>query len=361
VTNQSVSSKLARVMCLFALLLAVLPGVAIADELLLNDGSKLVGTIEKLDGGKVLIKTAFAGDLVIDAAKVKGITSAGKVNVQLESGDRVVGQLTYDATAGTQTVTGDVVGNNKPVKLAQVQRAWRSGTEDPAVIAQRAEAAKFNPAWKIRIEAGLNGQSGNTEKVNFNGAFEARRDTPIDRLLLHGLAHYSRENGVKSKQEFIGGARYEYDVKDLMFTYGAIQLENDEFENLDFRSTLTGGVGLFLIKKEGTELKVRAGLGYEHETFTTGVTTDEGVSEFGLNLNHDFSKWLRYKHETVVHPSFERIESVRATMVNAVEVPIGTDEMWKIKTGFRNQYDAAAQMGVEKLDTYYFLNLVVDF
>ena len=178
-----------RLALICALLLAS-PLAVFADEVHLADGSKIVGTVTRIAGGKVTIKTEFAGDLTIDAAKIKGISTNEPLNVQLETGDRAVAKLQYDAAAGTQSVQGEVVGN-KPVELKQVTSSWPTGQEDPEIIAQRAK-------WKIRLDLGLNGQSGNSEIINFNGGLTIKREAPGDRLTLYGLGRYSRDNGVRS-------------------------------------------------------------------------------------------------------------------------------------------------------------------
>lgn len=326
---------------------------AIADEVHLLDGSKLIGAVTRIAGGKVTIKTDFAGAITVDTAKIKGISTTAPANFQLDTGDTVVATLEYDPATGAQSVRGDVVGA-RPVELKQVASAWPRGEEDPAIVAAR-------PKWKIRLDAGINGQSGNSEIINANGALNIRREAPADRLSLYLTARYTRDNGRRTTNEIIAGALQEFDLNERLFWYLKGELEHDEFENLDLRATATTGFGYFLIREKETELKIRGGLGYQHEAFDDGSVDDQIIAEAGLDFRKDFAWWLQYIHSTTVQPSLENLDDLRIVMSNALEIPLVSDKSWKLKLGVKHQYDAQPEPGVERLDTFYFANIGVDF
>lgn len=330
-------------------------GTTRADQVLLLDGTQLVGKIERLGAGKVTIKTDFAGDVTLDVAKVKGIISDEAVNVQLESGDRAVGKLQVSAQ-GEQVVAGDVVGQ-KVIPVKSITAVWPRTALSPEAVAAESQRA----IWKLRLEAGVNGQTGNTESLNFNGRAEANRIAPGDRLSIYGLGRYAKDNGVKSAQEFIGGTKLEVDVSDRTFVFGRAELETDEFEKLDLRATVVGGLGYFVIKQPVSEFKVRGGAGFVHESFNTGVNDNKAVLELGEEYRRQVSSWLQFVHSVTVYPSLQDVADFRAIMENAGEFPITPDKAWKIKIGIRNQYDSDPEPGTEYLDTFYFGNVAVDF
>jgi len=339
-------------LCL-CLSVSLAPLSARADEIHLADGSKIVGTVTRIVDGKINVKTDFAGDIVIDTAKVKGITTNDVANIQLDSGDKVVAKLQFDPATGAQSVQGDIVGN-KPVEVKQVTSTWAKGEEDPAVVALRAK-------WKVRVEAGINGQSGNSELLNANGGIVVKREAPADRLTLYLAGRYSKDNGERTANEVIGGALWEVDLTDRLFWYLKGELEHDEFESLDLRATVTTGLGYFLIREKDTELKVRGGIGYQHESFDDGSNDDQAIAEFGVDYRVDIAPCLSYVHSTTVYPSLEDISDLRIVMTNAVEIPLVSDKSWKLKMGVKHQYDAQPESGVDRLDTFYFGNIAVDF
>ena len=345
-----------RVLTVAALTALCLASTAVADEVHLTDGSKIVGKVAQIAGGKVTVKTEFAGDLTIDAAKVKGITTDAPVNVQVQSGERAVGKLEYDAGANQQNVSGELAGK-KAVPVAQVASVWPQGAEDPAI----AELKAKEPHWKLRLDLGLNGETGNSDRFSLLGKVEAKRVAPGDRLTLYGSARYSHENGQDTASEFIAGASLEVDINDRLYWYLRGEFEADDFENLDFRATLTGGVGYFFIKEKITEFKGRVGAGYQFESFQNGTNTEQVVLEFGIDYRRDITPWLSYEHHTTVYPSLEDIRDFRLVMENLVAIPLTNDKMWKLKIGVKNQYDGDTNPGVRGLDTYYFATLGVDF
>ena len=50
----------------------------------------------------------------------------------------------------------------------------------------------------------------------------------------------------------------------------------------------------------------------------------------------------------------------RLAVENAGEIPLTDEEDWKLRLGVRNQYDSMPVGGAERLDTYYFANIVWD-
>ena len=83
---------------------------------------------------------------------------------------------------------------------------------------------------------------------------------------------YAENNDVRDTAEVKGGAYYEYLFSKRWFAYGAMDLEYDEFENLDLRFSTTVGVGYYWLKEPDHELKTRGGIGYLHESFMDGFT-----------------------------------------------------------------------------------------
>lgn len=345
-----------------ALLLFTLatPAVLHADALYLKDGSTLVGKVTKVFEGKVNITTDFAGELTIDAEKIAGIKTDEPLTVHLESGERAVGALEYDPATQQQRVTGELAG---PVAtpIVSVARAWPAGAADPAIAAAEAEAARQRGKWAVHMELGINGQTGNSEIVNVNGRGSLKRTTPNDRLTIYAQGRLSRDNGETTAREILGGAKYEVDITKRLFAYGGFELENDEFEMLDLRVTVTGGLGYFIIREENTELKFRAGLGFQHESFQDGTDSQEPIGELGIDFQHDINEWLRFTHSTTVYPVLDDFGEFRAVMENAAELPLSSDKMWKLRLGIRNQYDSEPAGGADRLDTFYFANVGVDF
>ena len=328
-------------------------GTAVGDELVLSDGSRLQGRIESYYNGKVKIMTGFAGEMNIDATMVEGVASVRPMMVQMKGGEQYVGVLHYGE--GGQQVAGK---SAKQFKMEEVE-VIRMMEEEGASL----EEGKKKPVaegWSLRLELGLDGQTGTSEHLVINGRAQAKRTTEMDRLTFYVMGRYSTENGRESAQEIIGGADYEYDLSERWFLYGKLEGENDKFENLEFRMTAVGGVGYFVVKDERVQWKVKGGPGFQHESFEDGNNREQAVLEVGEELRWDVADWLTLTHGVNYYPTFEGLEDFRVVMENAGEVPLSAERMWKLKVGVRTQYKSQPSGDADQLDTYYFLNVVTD-
>jgi putative salt-induced outer membrane protein YdiY len=363
------------------------PSPAQADTVYLADGSQINGTVKQMQGGQLTIETSFAGTLTVDAAKLQGLTAERELAVTLDSGDRIVGIPQYSPDTGqrlTETAFGAVQlddaelasvrpadaaakGQATPKQVTKLKQKHKKQVKqikeehEKQVTALEEEQAKYDDPWSLRLQFGLSGATGNNERLNFDGRTEALRETPDERLSLFAAGQYAEEQGQRSENEIRGGAKLEVDVSSKTFVYGKTGLEFDEFEDLDLRTTLTAGLGYFFWEKEDHELKGRLGAGYQHESFMNGVSQDEGLLELGYDWRYDLNTKLRLTQNLTYYPTLgEPFADYRLDVETAGEVPLSEDQAWKLRLGVRNEYNAMPQPGVERLDTFYFLDFVYD-
>ena len=87
------------------------PAALFADQIVLKNGDRLTGTIEKSDDKALIIKTEFAGEVTVEWPAVEEINSTQALTVSLSDGKTVVGRVTTSdgnlsvATANAGTVT----------------------------------------------------------------------------------------------------------------------------------------------------------------------------------------------------------------------------------------------------------------
>jgi len=353
------------------------------DRVQLDDGSRLVGAIQRLGDGTLVIDTSFAPGLEIPAARIASIETSDPRAVVIESGDRLVGRLAVvngqqrvlgtsvgDADVAIQAIVGirppeDAAARPEAVRQEMEQKVDQLQEEHEAELAQaREEAAKpptLRDLWSARIELGLNGQSGNSDRIAFRGRGELRRETDSERLLIFAEGNFASEDGDRTVNEIYGGVRGEVDVSDRTFVFGRARFEFDEFEDLDLRSTVTGGIGHFVVQREDLEFKVRGGGGFQHESFDTGVSETSGLLEAGYDFRADIIEdRARLTHSLTYLPNAgSPIDEYRLEIDSAVELPIGGgDTGWSLRGGVRNEFDNDPEPGVDKLDTSFFVNLV---
>ncbi len=316
-----------------------------SDEIHLRDGSKILGTVTLVKEGKLTVKTDFAGDLNIPLDKIGGISTDAEQTIVLKGGGTFTGRMQY--VDGKQ----QVLQNNQPQDLDVATLGEVAPVPPPG-------APPVPANWSGRVEILLNGSEGNSDRIAASAGVSALRTGLVDRLSLYLRGQYEESNGERSKNEVIGGVRYERDLTPRLFAYTRLELEYDEFENLDLRSTVAGGLGYFLIRNPRQDLKIRGGLAYQHEEFGDGSSDDKPLAEAGYDYRLDIKQWLRFNSTATYFVDPTNVDDWRATAENAAEVPITAVKGWKLRFGVRNELDSDPLPDIESLDTTYYLALV---
>ncbi len=335
--------------------------LCLADAVTTSDGSRFVGTIVQMADGSLTIETSIAGTLIIDASMITSIETEESINVAFDSGDQLVGSLSSSEAQDASTI--ETALGSLSVEPTRITSMWRVGQESPEMLAIRAETNKqieaLKPKWTATLEAGGVFKDGNTDRLDGRGRFDVERKTNEDLLKFFLAAEYSEQSKVRTTNEYRGGVLYENQINKKWYWYTRLELEFDEFENLDLRSTAAAGVGYYWLRKPDHELKNRMGLGYRHESFTNGMTRNEAVIDLGVDYRIDVAPWLRFTHSGTYSPDFEDTDNYRLDFDTAAVLPFQNDAL-KLKIGMRNEYNSRPSSGLDRLDNIYYANLLIE-
>jgi len=330
---------------LLAAMAALVTMVSAADEVHLKDKSLVYGIVTGIKDGVLIVTTDFAGELKIPLEKILGVTTDSDQTLTLKSGGVYTGRM--DFSTGQQQIVQEV--GPAPIDITTL-----------AVVAPvPPEGAPKPPAvWKGRVELGLNGSSGNSDQLNALAGVTANRIDVKDRLTLSLRGQYQETESVRTKNEAIGALRYERDISPRVFAFTRLELEYDEFENIDLRSTLAGGLGYFLVRGPRQDLKVRGGLAVQNELFGDGTSDTKPLAEAGYDYRLDVKRWFRYNSALTYFVDPGDVDDWRLTAENAAEFPLSNTTGWKLRLGVRNEYDSEPLPDIERMDTSYYLTLV---
>ena len=322
---------------------------AIADEVVLDDGSRLVGDVAGVRDGVLTLKTKHAGTLSIKMSGVVGITTESERGIAQSEDAPEMGTLKLDGD--TQTlVTRD--GTTQEIEANSLMLLWPADEKMP----------RPKPIWAGRVELGFNGTDGNSDRLNLLGKTEAVRDTDKSKLLLYSSLNYAENEDVRTRNEFKAGGRYEWKLNGPWSAFTRVEFEHDEFEALDLRSIAVLGLGYEVLKTERQEFNARFGFGYQREDFDSGETDSEAILDLGYDYMLLISSWAKLRHDLTYSSALdEPTEDFRVVANTSAEFPIGTSEAWKLRTGVTHEYDDDPLPGVEDLDTTWFLNLAYDW
>jgi putative salt-induced outer membrane protein YdiY len=257
-------SFLMRLLFLVVFCLSASP--ANADQVTLKNGDRLTGTIVKSDGKTLLLKTDSAGEVTLKWDAVSAIASSGPLNLQLKDGQVVSGNVTTDGGKF------EVATPNRGEVAAPLDAVVAIRNSEEQTAYDRSLHPRLTDSWSALLDTGLSETRGNSALLAFNLSGKAARATTRNKLSLYATSVYATDNttppGRTTANSIQGGARFDYNLTPRLFAFAIADFAYDEFQHLDLRSVLGGGLGLHVIKTTNTTFDVFAGGDYDREKFS---------------------------------------------------------------------------------------------
>ncbi len=257
-----------RFLSLVSVALFVFAQFSAADQIVMQNGDRLTGTIVKSDGKELVIKTDYADEIKVQWKAVQHIDSAAPLHVESKDGQTATGVVnTLGASLTVQTTDkGEVTVAKSTVALIRNQDE------------QAAYEQTLHPDWLHSWTGGANVSfaltRGNSQTKTLALAFTADRKTLNDHLGLYANSVYATNDAPLASPSLTadavqGGARYDHNLTSRVFGFAAGDFQTDALQLLDLRSVFTGGLGYHLIKREHTTFDLLGGANYTREKYDT--------------------------------------------------------------------------------------------
>lgn len=332
------------------LLLGALTSV-FADSVETKNGARLVGKITEITDDVIKLDTDYAGTLEIQKRKVAGFSTEEPVVVRLASGTTVSGKVTH---RGESDIEIDSANETLSTVMGEIAASWDRSAEDPELVKIR-EASKKK--WEYEVAMDVTGKQGNSEELGTFVRAKAKRIGLKDTFTAYISQDIDKTNRLTTSNEAKGGLDYTSRFKEKLGWFVRMEMEQDEFEDLNLRTTLAGGLSSNFYKFDKHYLIWKAGLSYRSERYDDG--TEFNSPGLDLNLEHfyQFNKWATVITTLHFIPSIEDFSDFLFFQDTGVVVPIAGTNFWKLRIGFSNALDNNPLAGNEKLDTDYYLRL----
>jgi putative salt-induced outer membrane protein len=237
-----------------------------ADQITLNNGDRLTGSISKSDGKTLVIKTDYAGEVTVKFDAIQSITATSDMHVEM-GGKTAVGPV---STSGGNVVVATKAGGPVEAPKSAVT-TLRSPAEQAAY--DKTLHPGWGKGWTGGVNVGFAVTRGNSETKNLNLAFTAARKGLKDKLGLYANSIYATNDlptatPHTTANSIGGGGRYDRDVNPRLFYFVNADFFHDALQNLDLRSLFGGGGGWHAIKGEATTFDLLAGINYTHESYS---------------------------------------------------------------------------------------------
>ncbi len=312
---------------------------AMADELIMKDGSRLKGKVIKEDGGVIDFKTSYAGTIKVKWAEVNELIADEPITVLLKNKETRAATNAKNTEAGV--VLADESGTTEtisPEEIAYVNpEPWRVGK---------------GMKWSGNVNVDLNYERGNSDKDEYHGDWTTTFRWRDDRLKFYGDYEREKSNDVLTDDNWRINGRYDHFVTEKFFYGGTLGLEHDRPADLQRRTIVGPLVGYEFYESTAMNLDVAGGPMYVNEEFYV----DDNRDYLALGWAVDFDRFLIPRRMQFYHRHRGLLE------------PGDTDNLvWDAWTGFRFpiyagivastevllEYDGGAPDDVDDTDTTY--------
>jgi putative salt-induced outer membrane protein YdiY len=316
---------------------------AMADELIMKDGSRLKGKVIKEDGGVIDFKTSYAGTIKVKWAEVNELIADEPITVLLKNKETRAATNAKNTEAGV--VLADESGTTEtisPEEIAYVNpEPWRVGK---------------GMKWSGNVNVDLNYERGNSDKDEYHGDWTTTFRWRDDRLKFYGDYEREKSNDVLTDDNWRINGRYDHFVTEKFFYGGTLGLEHDRPADLQRRTIVGPLVGYEFYESTAMNLDVAGGPMYVNEEFYV----DDNRDYLALGWAVDFDRFLIPRRMQFYHRHRGLLE------------PGDTDNLvWDAWTGFRFpiyagivastevllEYDGGAPDDVDDTDTTYRVKL----
>jgi len=326
------------------LLVFLLSGQALADEVILANGDRLSGKIIEISEGILTMETGYSEPLKLKFEAVQQMSSSEPVELHLADGEILKGRIT--PAADKQVVVEAGPGRETVVVGFENIAALNPPPEEPAT-------------WKGNVTLGGNWQDGNTETMNVSAGALAVRRSANDRFLISFLYNRAEDDGKRTAENAYGQLKYDYFLSPKWYLYLNVDMLTDDFKDLNFRTSVGPGVGYQIWEEENKALGLEAGLAYTSEDRDEGEDTDWLSARFGVNFLYRLFDRVIFIDQFVIYPNLD--ETGEYTLRNEAAFITDLAASWAFKLSNIWERDSDPGPGLDQDDFTWILGLQYSF
>mgnify|MGYP001822524235 FL=1 len=327
-----------------SVLLTSVANPALADELLMKDGSRLLGKVVKQEDGTLEFETAFAGVIKVQWAEVSELQADEPVTVMLGSEETV---------------------STTSIKNTEQEILLETDTDEPDSSIEPGDLAFINPEpwrlgegirWTGRVNLDLKSQRGNTDKDEFEADAQTELRRKQDRFNLHAQFEKDKDNGIVTDQNWKLNNKYDRFVSKKLYYGGVLALEHDKFADLDLRTSVGPHAGYQFFESTAMNLSTDVGILYVDENFDEAEDND--YWSLGWQVNFDrflVPERVQFYHRHYGIQSIEDSDNLTINSWTGFRFPLYLGIV--ASTEAEIEYDGGAPDDVDKTDTTYRVKL----
>lgn len=309
------------------------------DEILLKNGSRVIGSVTSARDGVVTVETDFAGTLSITSEEIQSMHTAGDLVVQMADG-HIFRDMPITMEQDLIVVTeenGDQHSYAMTDILLVNPEPWELGDGYKA-------SGLVSFAWAL--------QRGNTDSDELDYRLESIWRSLKDRYTMRMDGELDKNNDIKNADNWRVVGKYDYFLEDRWYTGINVVTKQDEFADLDLRVYVGPYLGRQFYTESIFTLEAELGLSYVSEEFITAEDQEYPGANWSLRIASDYlgsGTSLYMNHDAVWN--LDTTEDIAMNTAFGLSFPLLGNLEAAAEVLY--EYDSGAVEGVEELDETY--------
>lgn len=200
-------------------------------------------------------------------------------------------------------------------------------------------ATETAATWTQRLQLGGQFNEGNTQTdlIDVAGVFE--RNTPSQMRQIDVGGQWGRNKSQETANRWWVNSNFDWPIHDKWITFVTSKNEYNHPAHLDYRGTLSTGMGYRFLFEDKRRLIARFGPAYTLEIFESPANTRQTPDLFG----EIEARWPLFGRTSLdqkmrVQPSMLDAELVRVFSTTGVSVDLDERDRWKLRVALQYQY-----------------------
>jgi hypothetical protein len=328
---------------LFTFVLIATLGTSKADELLMKNGSVIIGKLVSAEADSVIFETPFAGRITVTQENIQRISTKEPVTLMMEDGtiyrDR---QIVSNEEAMLVKTKGErnVVFKSSDIEMVNPE-PWKIGEG-------------YDWTGRAMVEVEFERGNSNTDLWEFD--LESIWRSLTDRYTFEFDLENEEKNESKTEENWNLLTKYDRFLGGLPGSpnYWGVkgEFEHDKFADLDLRTKVGPYLGRQFSETKRLSLRGEFGPVYVDETFNSSDNQDWWGASWIVKLESDitgFGTTLYINHDGT--QNFEDADDLILNATIGIRFPL----LYGFETAFEAEYeyDGGAVTGIDELDETY--------
>jgi len=311
---------------------------AYADEIILNDGERVSGTITKETFFKVIIENPSKETMTIKKGDIRcRINKKRQKLAVIKEIEKI--QRSYHVKA--EKNKKEIVEKKKEQKIVSNIKK----------VEKHLAVAKEVNKWQRKISLGGGLTGGNSESSQLSVDLKVDKKTKGDEWNFRVSNYLSSSNRKMNSRKHSGLARYARSFGEGLKWYNFYKFEasQDYFANIDYRLGPSLGFGYWFFDKNDFRLMVEGAVGFQHTNYRSSADDkNEAVIVPRCFIKKKLFGNMIVSHDAAYYPSLGDLGEFRTHNETEVVNPINDD--LSLKMSLIRDYNTDPSDDVEKLD-----------